>query len=84
MRANPLRRHVANMAEAFRRAGPNRKVESLRLEIRLPADDPDTRGLRPGKPISVGEPLASPYTEAAVSEEAKDGSVLVTLTWRSL
>jgi len=80
---NPLRRHVANMAEAFRRVGPNRKVGSLRLEIRLPADDPDTRGLRPGKLIPVSEPLG-PFTEAKVSAEDRDGSVLVTLTWRSL
>lgn len=83
MRANPLRRHLANMAEAFQRAGPARRVECLRLEIRLPADDPDTRGLRPGALIPVGEPFG-PYTEALASETAEDGTALVTLTWRAL
>jgi len=69
------------MATAFERIGPARRVECVRLDLRLPADDPATRGLRPGAAIPVGEPFG-PYTVAEAGEEAKDGTVVVTLTWR--
>jgi len=79
---NALRRHLQNMATAFERIGPARRVECVRLDLRIPADDPDTRGLRPGVLIPEGAPFESAYTAAEVGQEAADGTVLVTLTWR--
>ncbi|MBE7541363.1 MAG: hypothetical protein M9913_09435 [Bryobacteraceae bacterium] len=85
MARNPLRRHLSNLATAFERVGPARRLERVEVVLKLPADDNDLLSdLQPGALIPEGEPFESPYTAVRLGEPDEGGMVRVTLTWTAL